>query len=588
MQICLECGKETKNKKFCSIECRSKYITKHSKKQVSCEICGKIFEVYKKSTKRFCSNECRKVNMQTDKYKAKMKESYRKTMQKKYGVDHFFKTKEFQIIAKKTKKERYNDENYNNIDKIKETKKEKYNDENYNNSNKNKITKKERYDDENYNNRDKFKKTMNEQYDGIGLQRDSVLKASQKGLIKKYGVNTSLKNKEVRNKITDTIQRKYKNKTYWGSDVQISKRHDKKLLNIIPILNELNIILLSEYNGTKYTNNNISHYKMYNFKCKKCNTNYISHFANGNIPLCPTCNYIPYTKSKIEDELFLYLNSLNINDVIERNKKTILNKKELDFYFPKLKIAIELNGNYWHSELSGNKSKNYHLNKTIECENLGIQLIHIFEDEWMFKKEIVKNRLKHILNINNNSIYARNCIIKEIDIKSKNNFLNTYHLQGADKSKIKLGIFNLNELIGVMTFGKPRIALGYKNNENNTYELIRFVTNKRIIGGASKLLSYFTKNHKPNKIITYADRRWSKGNLYEKIGFKKVSDGVPNYWYINKKNYLTRFYRFNFRKNVLNEKLDKFNQNLTEWENMQLNDYDRIWDCGSLKYEMIL
>ena len=284
----------------------------------------------------------------------------------------------------------------------------------------------------------------------------------------------------------------------------------------------------------------------------------------------------------------MYLNSLNINDVIERNKRTILNKKELDFYFPKLKIAIELNGNYWHSELSGNKSKNYHLNKTIECENLGIQLIHIFEDEWMFKKEIVKNRLKHILNINNNSIYARNCIIKEIDIKSKNNFLNTYHLQGADKSKIKLGIFNLNELIGVMTFGKPRIALGYKNNENNTYELIRFVTNKRIIGGASKLLSYFTKNHKPNKIITYADRRWSKGNLYEKIGFKKVSDGVPNYWYINKKNYLTRFYRFNFRKNVLNEKLDKFNQNLTEWENMQLNDYDRIWDCGSLKYEMIL
>jgi len=134
-----------------------------------------------------------------------------------------------------------------------------------------------------------------------------------------------------------------------------------------------------------------------------------------------------------------------------------------------------------------------------------------------------------------------------------------------------------------MTFGKRRISLGKKLTEEGEYELMRYATSVSVIGGAGKLLSYFIKNYNPVKIISYADRRWSRGNLYEKLGFNKTGETPVNYWYF-KNGYFIRNHRFNFRKNVLNEKLETFNSSLTEWENMQLAGYNRIWDCGSVKF----
>ena len=248
------------------------------------------------------------------------------------------------------------------------------------------------------------------------------------------------------------------------------------------------------------------------------------------------------------------------------------------FYIPNKKLAIEYNGLYWHSELN-NTNKNYHLNKTKLCENKDIRLIHIFEDEWNNKQQIVKNRLKYILKLIPYKIFARKCIIKEINSQLKDKFLNKYHIQGTDKSNIRLGAFYKNRLVAVMTFGKRRIALGSKN-KNNFYELIRFCTisNFNIIGIAGKLLKYFKNKYKPKNIISYADRRWSQGNLYKQLGFKLDHISPPNYWYI--KNGI-RIHRFNFRKNVLKDKLNIFDMELSEWENMKNNDYDRIWDCGN-------
>lgn len=230
--------------------------------------------------------------------------------------------------------------------------------------------------------------------------------------------------------------------------------------------------------------------------------------------------------------------------------------------------------------------KKYHLNKTIECEKQNIHLIHIFEDEWVNNLEVVKSKLRNILSLSEKSIYARNCEVREITTKIKTKFLIKNHIQRADKSSIKLGIFYKNELMGVMTFGRRRLALGKKITENKEFELIRFATSTSVVGGASKLFSYFVKKYHPLKIVSYADRRWtcSRGNLYEKLGFEKVGETSPNYWYF-KNGYFTRTHRFTFRKNVLNEKLEEFDKKLTEWENMKLNGYNRIWDCGSLKYE---
>lgn len=298
---------------------------------------------------------------------------------------------------------------------------------------------------------------------------------------------------------------------------------------------------------------------------------------------CPKCAFI---NSKFEKNIQKFLDFYNIK--YDNNVRNLITK-EIDIFIKDKNIGIECNGIYWHSENQG-KDKNYHLNKLIECQNLNIRLIQILENEIINKPKIVFNRLKNILGLIKYKIYARKCEIKEIDNKLKNKFLEKYHIQGKDNSSIKLGLFYKNRLISIMTFCKLRKCLGQKNKENH-YELSRFccINNFSIVGGASKLLSYFEKQYKPKYIISYADRRWSIGNLYYKLGFKFSHNSCPNYWYFKTSNIKKIKHRFNFRKNILSKKLEKFDKNLTEWENMKNNGWNRIWDCGNMvfikKYE---
>jgi len=297
---------------------------------------------------------------------------------------------------------------------------------------------------------------------------------------------------------------------------------------------------------------------------------------------CAKCaNIISTPETKIFNFLLPYFPNIIHND------RKIIAPFELDIVISFKKVAIEYCGLYWHSELHG-KDKNYHLNKLNKAKEQGYRLITIFEDEYLNHKEVVLDRLKIILGVSDAiKVNARDCIIKEIDTKVARIFCDTYHLQGYGNSKVKLGAYLNNELLSVMTFSKPSIAKGTKSSDSNTYELNRFCSkiNYNIRGIASKLLIYFNRNYAPSLIISYADKRWSDGNLYKMLRFKYVYDSDPNYWYITQGK---RFHRFNFRKNVLKEKLDEFDPNMSEWQNMINNGYDRIWDCGNMKFVLLI
>jgi len=284
---------------------------------------------------------------------------------------------------------------------------------------------------------------------------------------------------------------------------------------------------------------------------------------------------------EIEVEKFLLDN--NIKYI--KHDKNLLDGLELDFYLYENNLAIECNGLYWHSDIF--KDKIYHLNKTILCENKGVQLIHIFEDEWKNKNEIVKSILMHKLNLIDNKIYARKCVIKEISSKMAYDFLEKNHIQGKINSKIKIGLFYNNNLVSIMTLGKKRIAMGSKNNNDDEYEMLRFCNsiNTTVIGSASKLLNYFIKTYNPKLIISYADRRYSNGNLYKKLGFDFIGNTKPNYWYF-KKNEIKRIHRFVYRKDVLIK--NGYNADKTEIEIMYENGFLRIFDCGNIKFELNL
>lgn len=286
-------------------------------------------------------------------------------------------------------------------------------------------------------------------------------------------------------------------------------------------------------------------------------------------------------KSWIEREICDYVSSLGVN--FTENNRIVLEGKEIDIYIPEHNIGIEVNGLIWHSELH-KPDKNYHLNKTKLSEKKELKLIHVFEDEWKNKKEIAKSRIANLLNKTTNKVFARKCQIKEINANEAKIFLDQNHIQGNVNSKIKIGLFYNGNLVSLMTFGRQRKIMGGENKENE-YEMLRFCNeiNTNVIGGASKLLSFFIKNYNPKKIISYADRRWSQGNLYEKLNFSFVKNTRPNYFYIVNKE---RKHRFNYRKDILIK--EGFDPNKTEHEIMLDRKIYRIYDCGTKLFKLDL
>ena len=289
---------------------------------------------------------------------------------------------------------------------------------------------------------------------------------------------------------------------------------------------------------------------------------------------CPKCNNIGVSKQELT--LINFIKSIYKKEIFEHDRKLIA-PYELDVVIPTEKIAIEYCGLYWHSELVG-KDEKYHLSKLNLCEEKGYRLLTIFEDELIHNENVVFSRLKDILRSDNlNVIYARNCNIKPITTRESRLFCERNHLQGYQGSNIKLGAFYGNDLVSVMTFSKPSIAKGCRNYNDGNWELNRFCSkiDYRIVGIASRLLKYFERNYDWEEIFSYADRRWSDGNLYKRLGFNLVGATKPNYWYLKKQS---RIHRFALRK-TMNDPV-----NISEWGIRRSQGYNRIWDCGSLKY----
>ena len=296
--------------------------------------------------------------------------------------------------------------------------------------------------------------------------------------------------------------------------------------------------------------------------------------------ICPECNPIYYNSGK-EIMMMKFFDELGLKYVV--NDRKIIKPLEIDFYFPDYNIAIEINGIYFHGEFSS-KSSDYHKHKSELCEQKGIQLIPIWEDDLIHRKDLVFSMLKNKFGKSSRKIGARQCEIREVASKESNKFLNENHLQGAINAKYKFGLYYNNELVSLMTFGNLRKALGAKKNER-TCELYRFCNklNTSVQGGASKLFEHAKKillSEGFEKIITYAKRDWSNGNLYKNLGF--VFDGytVPGYFWTN--THGQRLNRFACRKSEIakteEEKL------ITEVEIMHSRGFFRCYDSGNLKF----
>lgn len=270
-----------------------------------------------------------------------------------------------------------------------------------------------------------------------------------------------------------------------------------------------------------------------------------------------------------EKELFNFVKSLGLE--AEANNRSILNGKELDIYIPSKKIAIEFDGLRWHST-QFQENKNYHLEKTIACENPGIRLIHVFEDEWLTQRPIVESIIRSAVGIYDQRIYARKCIVKNISADIFRVFCNENHIQGYCSSSIRLGLFYENTLVQAVGFSKSRFS------KDCQWELTRMCTklNTQIVGGFSKLMKHFGQD-----CISYIDRRLFDGRGYRASNFKTIGVNPPSFYYTKG---ISRFYRMNFTKQNIAKKFpESYDATLTEEENMIKLGFHRIYDCGTVK-----
>lgn len=319
-----------------------------------------------------------------------------------------------------------------------------------------------------------------------------------------------------------------------------------------------------------------SHSKI-TIRCKSCGNEFVKIACDHITSTTGGCQKCHPLTSNGELELYGFCSDKIGNDNIIHGDRKILNGRELDIFIPSLSMAIEYDGLYWHSEKNG-KDKNYHLQKLEMCKTKNIKLLHIFEDEFIFKKDIVLAKITHLMHMDNNlsKIMGRKCVVRQITYEESLKFLDLYHIQGGVKASIYLGAYYNKELIAVMTF---------KKENDKKWELTRFSSNFKYIcqGIGGKMFKYFVRNYNPYEVKSFADRRWTvdeTNNIYIQLGFKFEKYIRPDYKYIvNGK----RLHKFNFRKQILHKKYG-FPLTMTETEMANELGYDRVWDCGLIKY----
>jgi hypothetical protein len=382
-----------------------------------------------------------------------------------------------------------------------------------------------------------------------------IQKKIQQTNLDRYGYTSLLLDPAFRQVQADEQKRKFYNSLLDGSRLQGK---------VQPLFS------YEDYDSTR------ERYHEYPWKCLKCDTQFDYYLENGCIPRCPTCYpMLRAGRSQMEEELADFLRGYGH---VELSNTSLIAPYELDIYMPDYKVAIEFNGLYWHSELGGGKNKKYHLNKTEACFAEGIDLIHIFEWDWLAKTEIIKSVLRSRITRATQSYQARKLDIRTVPTGEENSFLTNNHLQGYTPSAVCLGLYCQDTLVQIMSFGKPRFISKYD------IELLRSCSllNTSVAGGFSRLLQHYIKMYNPRSILSYCDRSIFSGKGYIASGFTQLESSPPSYWYT--KNHKIVESRYSYQKHKLKDKLTNFDPELTEWENMQNNGYDRIWDCGNFVF----
>ena len=480
--------------------------------------------------------------------------AYRRTIMERFGVDEYFRTDEFKEKSASTMAERYGADNYAKTSEWAE----------------------------------KVQITNNEKY-GVPFvtQSDAMKSASSATCEEKYGVPNYAMTAECQGRISDT------NRVRYGVDrvsqlPDWAERHAATMRRKYGADSYMGSEAYRRVLGDRYESmmdafnchvESVDSWWSVRFRCDVCGSEcteqaqFIRYRIRGHITPCTCCMPKNPPVSVGENEVRLFIEGLGHK--VDHYDSGFLGGYGADIVVEDSRVIVEYDGLYWHSELFHDSA--YHMRKTLLAEEMGYRLVHVFSDEWTYKKDIVKARLRYLLHdVDGLRIYARKCTVRLVDSMAAREFLYRNHIQGSVNSPYRYGLYNGETLVALMTFGKSRF-------ESNVVELLRFCSDRdmNVVGGASKLFSAFLKDHPDiSHVVSYADARWSTGHaFYEKLGFELTAMSSPGYFIVDGD---IRKSRMQFQRHKIAGTDD---EGKTEHEITLERGLFRIYDCGQYRYD---
>lgn len=499
-----------------------------------CEVCGKLFEIteYSQLNKATCSDECRyklahkKFMMHVDVNIAKSRD----TMKARYGVTNPSQVPEFAEKSKQTCLQRYGVTSYTKTPEFIE----------------------------------KTIKTCRE----------------------RYGVDWYMQTPEYKESVVSTCMKKY--------GVPNAGMYEDFIVDKMKNPENLQELMAFRKNPSQYVS---SHFDAPPTILQLSDYIGVSETTIGDIILTRGLeDIVTYQYSRMEDELYDFLSEhISTKDII-RNTYAVIPPYELDVYLPNYNLAIECDPTSTHNSTLGiykspPKDSNYHKMKTDLCESVGVRLIHIFGYDWINHKDTCKSIILNALGLTTIRYYARKLNVQLVSGNDAHIFLSENHRQGAVHCKVRLGLYCADELVALMTFSKLRHTIGTGNDDTSEcWELVRFCNKNytSVVGGASKLLSYFIKNYSPKEIRSFSDRAHTTGALYRALGFTELRRSDPGYVWVSQKTNKA-YSRYNAQKQNIAKFLHDPNVDLskTEVAIMSEHGYVQVYDSGTITWQLL-
>ena len=584
IKVCKACGKPFTPKSARDVYCQEKHYR-------NCDVCGKEYEYDPRCRNlvKTCSTECRYVLASNSRdIEASMK-SLRKSLIEKYGVENASQIPGVMDKVKRTNLKKYGVEWFTQtpeyLEKTKETALRKYGAEHHMSSPEfiqKRIDKLK--SDQGVENvfqleeiKEKSKQTIKDRYGYEYISQVPEIQEKVKNTnFKRYGVKHAMLLEEFKEKARETSRKLY------GRDY-------KKQMCIQDIDNWYAFIR----DPRTYISGHYAGYPRSEELAKDLGVDVSTVDEYLKRPNAQDC--ISKARSLMENELVDFIRSLDSDIKIIHNDKTQIRPHELDLYMPDYKFAIECNPTCTHNSSFCDpwggtpKNRKYHQQKTEECDEKGIFLFHIFGYEWEYNKDIILSMITNILGKNPIKIYARNCDIREVSYKDARKFLNENHRQGNTNSQIRLGLYEDDRLVSIMTFGKFRSTLGTGNEDlSDCWELSRFCSLKytTVIGGAEKLFKYFVNKFKSTRIRSFSDRSHTRGTIYTTLGFHEIRRSEPNYVWVDIKTD-KGYHRANAQKKNLHRFLKDPSIDLSKTEVKIMNEHKfaQVFDSGTITWE---